>query len=73
MLVDDLIEKLYENKRRNGNLEVKLYTRRDAWSWEQYDIEKIYCSDDTYTGDYAIIIEGEDRRWDSKEEENKNE
>lgn len=67
MLVDDLIEELYELKRRNGNLEVKLFTQRDAWSWEQYDVHKVYCSDNTYTKDYAIIIEGVDMT--AKEEE----
>lgn len=69
MLISDLIEELYELKRANGNLEVKLLTQRDAWSWEEYDIHKVYCSDHTYTKDYAIFIEGEDLTTEEEDEE----
>lgn len=57
MLIDDLIEKLYELKREYGNKEVILYTQRDAWSWDDHNVEDIYYAED----DGKIIIQGEDK------------
>ena len=54
MLINDLIERLYELKREYGSQEVTLYTQRDAWSWEEYDIDEV-CHDD---GDNLIVIQG---------------
>lgn len=57
MMIDDLIEKLYELKREYGNKEVILYTQRDAWSWDDHTVEDIYYAED----DGKIIIQGEDK------------
>lgn len=36
MLIEELIEKLYELKREYGSLEVTLYTQRDALTYDEY-------------------------------------
>ena len=54
MLIDDLIEKLYELKKEYGSQEVTLYTQRDAWSWEEYNVDEVYHDDE----DNLIVIQG---------------
>lgn len=54
MLIDELIEKLHELKREYGSQEVTLYTQRDAWLWEEYNVGEIYHDD----GDNVIVIQG---------------
>lgn len=65
MLIDDLIEKLYELKREYGNKEVILYTQRDAWSWDDHNVEDVYYAE----SDHAIIIQGEDKTGGSNNED----
>lgn len=55
MLIDDLIEKLYELKKEYGNLEVILWTHKDAWSYDDHDIAEVY-----HDG-YEIVIEGKEK------------
>lgn len=67
MLINDLIERLHELKREYGSQEVTLYTQRDAWSWEEYDVDKVYHDD----GDNLIVIGGKEKtggkEWNPKE------
>ena len=60
MLIDELIEKLYEIKREYGSQEVTLYTQRDAWSYEEYEVDEV---DEVYhdNEDNVIVIQGKDK------------
>jgi hypothetical protein len=64
MLIDDLIEKLHDLKREYGNLEVILYTQKDAWFWDDHTVEDVYYAED----DNAILIQGEDKTGGSNNE-----
>lgn len=55
MMLDELIERLWELKRAYGEQEVKLLTQKDAWSWVEHDIDEV-----SYDGD-KIVIEGKDK------------
>ena len=59
MMLDELIERLWELKRAYGEQEVKLLTQKDAWSWDEHDIDDtgVYFSGD----DRAVVIEGKDK------------
>ena len=59
MMLDELIERLWELKRAYGEQEVKLLTQKDAWSWDEHDIDGtgVYFSED----DRAVVIEGKDK------------
>lgn len=57
MLIDELIEKLYEIKRAYGSQEVTLYTQRDAWSYEEYEVDEVYHDNE----DNVIVIQGKDK------------
>ena len=59
MMLDELIERLCELKRAYGKQEVKLLTQKDAWSWDEHDIDDtgVYFSGD----DRAVVIEGKDK------------
>lgn len=56
MKLDKLIEKLKELKKEHGNLEVILWTQKDAWTYDEHDIAEV-CHD----GDESIVIAGEDK------------
>lgn len=55
MLIDDLIEKLYELKREYGSQEVALYTQINAWAWKEYNIDEAYYDN----RNNLIVIQGE--------------
>lgn len=57
MMLDELIERLCELKRAYGEQEVKLLTQKDAWSWDEHNIDEVYFSGD----DRAVVIEGKDK------------
>lgn len=57
MLIEDLIEKLYEFKKEYGNLEVILFTQRDAWSYDMHKIDMLYQDN----ADNLIVIQGEEK------------
>lgn len=57
MKLDDLIEKLYELKKEYGNLEVILWTERNAWSYDMHKIDMIYHDN----ADNLIVIQGEEK------------
>jgi hypothetical protein len=56
MMIDDLIEKLCELKREFGEQEVKLFTQKDAWFWDDHDIGEVYLSEDG-----KIVIQGKEK------------
>lgn len=56
MMIDDLIEKLYELKREYGDREVELFTQKDAWFWDDHDISEVYFSEDG-----KIVIQGKEK------------
>lgn len=61
MLIDDLIEKLKELKKEYGNKEVVLWTQRDAWSYDEHEIDKVYFTENGfYNSRNVIAIEGKD-------------
>lgn len=51
MTIDELIERLYELKRAYGEQEVKLLTQKDAYSWDDHDIDEVI-----YNGDEIVIV-----------------
>ena len=57
MMLDELIESLWELKRAYGEQEVKLLTQKDARSMTEHDIDEVYFSED----DRAVVIEGKDK------------
>lgn len=61
MKIEFLIEKLKELKKEHGNLEVILWTHKDAWSYDDHDIAEVY-----HDG-YKIVIEGEEKTGDKTE------
>ena len=60
MLIDDLIEKLKELKKEHGNLEVILWTQKDAWSYDEHDIAEVYLDEDPDEVS-MIVIQGGDK------------
>ena len=61
MLIDDLIEKLYELKKEYGNLKVILWAQQDEWYWNDHDIAEVY-----HDGDALIVIQGKDKTGDKE-------
>jgi hypothetical protein len=62
MKIDFLIEKLKELKKEHGNLEVILWTQRDAWSYDMHKIDMIYQDN----RDNLIIIQGKEKTGDKE-------
>ena len=56
MMIDELIEKLYELKKEFGDLEVELFTQKDAWFWDDHDVGEVYLSEDG-----KIVIQGKEK------------
>lgn len=54
MKIDELIEKLKELRKEHGNLEVILWTQRDACSYDDHTIADIY-----YDGGESAVIHGD--------------
>ena len=68
MLIDDLIEKLYELKKEYGNKEVILWTQRDPWSYDEHEIDKVYYTENGFWDTKDIIaIQGKDKTQDYSE------
>lgn len=63
MKLDDLIEKLYELKKEYGNLEVILWTQRNAWSYDMHKIDMIYQDN----ADNLIVIQGKEKKTEDQE------
>lgn len=62
MKIDELIEKLKELKDVVGNLEVILWTQRDAWSYDEHEIDEVYyAKDGFYDTKNVIAIQGKDK------------
>lgn len=57
MKIDFLIEKLKELRKEHGNLEVILWTQRNAWSYDMHKIDMIYQDN----ADNLIVIQGEEK------------
>lgn len=53
MMIDELIEKLYELKKEFGEQEVELYTQERNRFWDEHDIDEVYFSEEG-----KIVIEG---------------
>lgn len=62
MKVEFLIEKLKELRKEHGNLEVILWTQKDAWSYDMHKIDMIYQDN----ADNLIVIQGEEKTGDKK-------
>ena len=62
MKIDFLIEKLKELKKEHGNLEVILWTQRDAWSYDMHKIDMIYQDN----RDNLIVIQGKEKAGDKE-------
>lgn len=69
MMIDELIEKLYELKREHGDQEIKLFTQNidQSWhdhnfeAWEAHDVDEVYFSDELYfCKGGAIVIQGKE-------------
>lgn len=59
MMIDELIEKLYELRREYGDREVKLFTsfmRFEDRFWDDYEVDEVYFSED----DGKIVIQGKE-------------
>lgn len=57
MMLDELIERLWELSRAYGEQEVKMLTQKDAYSWDDHNIDEvIYDSDER-----AVVIVGKDK------------
>ena len=57
MMLNELIERLWELSRAFGEQEVKMLTQKDAYSWDDHYIDEvIYDSDDR-----AVVIVGKDK------------
>lgn len=54
MMIDELIEKLYELRREFGDREVELYTQERNRGWDDHDIDEVCFSEE----DGKIVIEG---------------
>lgn len=63
MMIDDLIEKLYELKKEYGEREVILYTQMDLWLWDVERIEKVYYTEE----DGKIVIQGKGKKTEDQE------
>jgi hypothetical protein len=62
MKIDFLIKKLKELKKEHGNLEVILWTQRDAWSYDMHKIDMIYQDNK----DNLIVIQGKEKTGDKE-------
>lgn len=62
MKIDELIEKLKELRKEHGNLEVILWTQRDAWSYDMHKIDMIYQDN----RDNLIVIQGKEKAGDKE-------
>lgn len=62
MKIDFLIEKLKELKKEHGNLEVILWTQKDAWSYDMHKIDMIYQDN----RDNLIVIQGKEKAGDKE-------
>lgn len=62
MKIDFLIEKLKELRKEHGNLEVILWTQRDAWSYDMHKIDMIYQDN----RDNLIVIQGKEKTGDKE-------
>lgn len=62
MNIDELIEKLKELRKEHGNLEVILWTQRDAWSYDMHKIDMIYQDNK----DNLIVIQGKEKTGDKE-------
>lgn len=63
MKIDELIEKLKELRKEHGNLEVILWTQRDAWSYDMHKIDMIYQDN----RDNLIVIQGKEKKTEDQE------
>ena len=62
MKVEFLIEKLKELRKEHGNLEVILWTQKDAWSYDMHKIDMIYQDN----RDNLIVIQGKEKAGDKE-------
>lgn len=62
MKIDGLIEKLKELRKEHGNLEIILWTQRDAWSYDMHKIDMIYQDN----RDNLIVIQGKEKAGDKE-------
>ena len=63
MKIDFLIEKLKELKKEHGNLEVILWTQKDAWSYDMHKIDMTYHDN----ADNLIVIQGKEKKTEDQE------
>lgn len=56
MLIDDFIKKLLKLEERYGNVKVELFTQKDAWSWDEHDIDEIF-----YKLNKVVVIKGKEK------------
>ena len=55
MMLSELIERLCELKRAYGEQKVKLLTQKDAYSWDDHNIDEVI-----YNGEEIVIV-GKDK------------